>query len=46
MEKYAFATATWSMSMRIAPLDGANAAALRLLHAAQRRTGIDFSRQA
>ncbi len=27
-------------------LDGANAAALRLLHAAQRRTGIDFSRQA
>ncbi len=27
-------------------LDGANAAALQLLHAAQRRTGIDFSRQA
>jgi hypothetical protein len=27
-------------------LDGANAAALRLLSAAQRRTGIDFRRQA
>jgi cytosine/adenosine deaminase-related metal-dependent hydrolase len=27
-------------------LDGANAAALRLLNAAQQRTGIDFSRQA
>jgi hypothetical protein len=29
-----------------AALDGANAAARRLLDAAQRRTGIDFARQA